>query len=280
MAVSVMTLVRMLARKIMSTTNTQKVPSRIASTTLSMAAWMKSAWRKTRRSTTTPGGASRWSSSSALSSFGVRSSVFAVGCFWMASMTLLPPTTVSPSRTRTLPSPRRTGPPNRTSATSLIRTARSPRQTTGVSSMSRRARVCPLMRMSDSFASRSITPPPASTFAFSAASLNCWRVTFWAASRAGEVSTWYCLRWPPITVTCDTPSTASSRFRTANSPNVRISMPTRISSSAVFGGSVGRSPTSITSPMMLEMGAMTGFASRGSRSRTSCNFSATTWRSW
>ena len=50
------------------------------------------------------------------------------------------------------------------------------------------------MRMSDSFGPRSITPPPASTFAFPAASVSCWRVTFSAASRSGEVTTWYCFR--------------------------------------------------------------------------------------
>ena len=136
------------------------------------------------------------------------------------------------------------------------------------------------MRTRDSVAPRSMTPPPARAFAFSAASVSCCRVTFWAASRAGDVVTWYCFRNPPMTVTCDTPSTASSRLRTANSPKVRRAMPTRTSSSGDAGTAAGRRPTSMTSPMMLEIGASTGAAPAGRRSRTSCSFSLTTWRSW
>ena len=56
MAVRVMTLVRTLARNRNSTRNTQMVPSRMASMTLSTAVRMKSACRKMCRSMTTPGG--------------------------------------------------------------------------------------------------------------------------------------------------------------------------------------------------------------------------------
>ncbi len=94
------------------------------------------------------------------------------------------------------------------------------------------------------------------------------------------MTTWYCLRWPPSTVTWDTPSTARSRFRAVNSANVRSSIPARRSASGVLGGSAGRRATSITSPISDDTGAITGVTPAGSRSRTSCSRSATTCRSW
>ena len=82
-----------------------------------------------------------------------------------------------------------------------------------------------------------------------------------------------------MTVTCDTPSTASRRFRRVNSAKVRSSIALACRSAGVAGTASDRTPSSITSPMMDEMGAITGLASGGSRSRASCSFSATTCRS-
>ncbi len=93
------------------------------------------------------------------------------------------------------------------------------------------------------------------------------------------MTTWYCRSTPPITVTCDTPSTASSRLRTANSPRVRSRIAWSSFSWGVAPGSADRRATIMTSPMIDEIGAIVTLASAGSRSRASCSFSDTTCRS-
>ena len=124
MAVSELMLVRKFHMKMNSTTTTQIAPSRMASTTFSTAASMKSACLKIRCSMTIPSGKSSCSSPSTVPICRSSFRVSALGCFWTARMTADPPSILSPSRTNTLPSPRLTGPPNRTSATSFNSTAR------------------------------------------------------------------------------------------------------------------------------------------------------------
>ena len=127
------------------------------------------------------------------------------------------------------------------------------------------------MRISDSCVLLKRKPPPVTMFDFFTASVNSSSVTSCCESRSGEVSTWYCFNSPPITLTCDTPGTAKSRWRTSQSAIVRSSI--GVVSPVLF------MPTSMISPMIEVIGAMTGRASSGSRSRTSCSFSETICRS-
>ena len=82
-----------------------------------------------------------------------------------------------------------------------------------------------------------------------------------------------------MTVTCDTPSTASNRLRMVNSARVRASIAFFSRSSSVFASPVWRTPSSMISPMSDEIGASIGLTPAGSRSRASCSFSETICRS-
>ena len=129
----------------------------------------------------------------------------------------------------------------------------------------------PTMRISDSWLLLSKKPPPVTMFDFSTAARSWSSVTSCRDRRSGEVSTWYCFISPPITLTCDTPVTASRRWRTSQSAIVRSSMGVVLPLACM--------PTSRISPMIEVIGAMTGWASSGNRSRTSWSFSETICRS-
>ena len=168
-AASVMRLVRKFQRNRKSTTKTQIAPSRIACTTLSTAVRMKSACRNSRSSRTPPGSAIPPRTASSCRSSAL---VSTPGCFWIATITAGPPRVVPSSRMRTAPAPIGSAPPMRTSATSRISKGRGSRHATGVFSMSSAFAARPASRIIDE-RGRAISPPPATAFAFSAASVNC-----------------------------------------------------------------------------------------------------------
>ena len=156
MAVSVTTLTRRFQRKTNRTITTQIVPSRMASTTLAIAASMNRCCRKIPASSDTSSGRLARIASSVASTSAVSRSVSAPGCFWTERMTA--------AAASTLPSPRFTGGPKRTSATSrtVIGTG-SPGRTT-VEAMSSRVSARPTIRMTDSRSLPSRNPPPVALF--------------------------------------------------------------------------------------------------------------------
>ena len=80
-ATSEITVVRTDSKKANSTMATMMAPSRSASATLPVEAWMKSAWRNSTRGSASPLGRPAFSSDSAVSICAVSFTVSASGCF-------------------------------------------------------------------------------------------------------------------------------------------------------------------------------------------------------
>ncbi len=87
MAIRVINVERTLTRKTNTIAMTRMAPSRSASSRLSMETEMKSAWRNSPVSICMPSGSEAWISASTASRRRVSSSVLAVGCFWMPTIT-------------------------------------------------------------------------------------------------------------------------------------------------------------------------------------------------
>ncbi len=116
-------------RKKISTNATRMAPSRSTSTRLSIARSMNSTWRKSPRSSSMPWARSPDSTVSSASS--IRSVVCSVSLCGLRTMVRM-----MAGSPRTLPTPRRTAGPMRTSATSETKTGTPPRSPTRIFSSS------------------------------------------------------------------------------------------------------------------------------------------------
>ena len=167
-AVSVMSVVRKLSRNRNRMITTMIAPSRIACSTLAMAALMKLPCLKSGVIFTS-GGKPFCRSARAFSTWAVKLIVSAPGCFCTERMTAGAPFTPA--------SPRITCLPNFTSATSFKRIGTPLRVSTTALAISSMFVVRPMLRMSASWFAPSRNPPAVLTCDFSAASITCLRVT-------------------------------------------------------------------------------------------------------
>ena len=226
MALREMNVVRTFIRNRNSTISTRTAPTTSASPTLYTPRSMNSRSSYRLVSNTTSAGSDGSTSANAPLTRSVRSRVSVCGCLVTVMAT--------PGCPLMLASPRFTCAPSATRATSLSNTARSgglPGSGFGgglttisfksASTRSGRGPSRPITRIGFSSPPSSANPPVKFTlFARSAASTS-WSVTLYFWSAGGSTSTWYCLRPPPIMITCATPDTFSRRGRTTQSARVR-----------------------------------------------------------
>jgi hypothetical protein len=270
-ATSVIRLARALKRKATTTSPTIAAPSSRARVVLRVEFSMKTACRKSCLLMCIPSGSVVCSSSSTLSRRAVSSSVFAPGCFWMATITpgSMIGSQFGPRRDEE-PMPRFSAAPMATVPRSETRTGTPLRRAITVLAMSSVERIRPMPSTIASCAPSISTPAARFSFVPSSAPTTSSAAISKARRRAGESTTWYCFSSPPIGVTCETPATERMRLRTCVTAVVR-------SSSWLWRSEV--SETNRISPMIEETGAIVGAStSAGRLPPTAPRRSVTVWR--
>ena len=241
---------------------TRMAPSRSASCTLPIEAWMKSAWRNSNCGAPMPGGRLWLRLLRAACTSPERRTVSALGCFCTLTITAGWP--FMPA------SPRLVAAANFTSANCLSRIGWPSRTVTARLRRSSRRVVRPRLRIRYSRALSSRKPPLVLLEKALSALSSCSKPTpSWAISRVSG-STRNCRTSPPMGITWATPGIDSRRGRRTKSAYSRICM-------GSLPAPIGRA-ISMISPITEEIGPMFGLTPSGSCSRTSARRSPTSWR--
>ena len=266
MAVSEISMVRKLPRKKNSTPATKNEAISSFICRLPSEASMKSAWRKKTCGALMPAGRLPFMSASAASRRRVRSTVSAVGCFWMLRMTA----GLATSPSSKPPSPRLIAAEKPTSATWRSRMGCPARAVSATFFRSSSRALRPRWRIRYSRPLSSRKPPEVLAAKPRTALSICSRPMPSSAIRRVSGRTWNWRTSPPIGMTCDTPAIAIRRGRSTQSAYSRAAL------GSAPSPRIGMA-TSMISPMIDDTGPMRGTAPGGrvassavSRSLTIC----------